>query len=259
LRWPIPVANLASTVLLALPLLAVDTSRGAESPTLGTSKVFQSNKGDCFVLLRRKWPDVQSGNYPVCRAVLASLNGTCDQAPPYRRFPLHARSAELSVPDWKLLPADKEQELVREVYLAKFHPRYREERWQSEGPAVLEAVKSGTVTLWRASIVPPANDKLGGALQDVYLLNDEAADAQLLLGQARIMFADRGERKASPLFDGVARAAPSSVLIFQSAFFTFRFVPSNKRFLVGELTRPIPSGDIGNTTVCSFQHVRDQR
>ncbi|MCL1981197.1 MAG: lysozyme inhibitor LprI family protein, partial [Proteobacteria bacterium] len=69
----------------------------------------------CFRLLERKWPQIQSGHYPVCVDVLKSMNKLCAELP-LCEWKVDPSVTSLSLPQWEELDPKKYLKLIQHTY-----------------------------------------------------------------------------------------------------------------------------------------------
>jgi hypothetical protein len=121
-------------------LLACSITMAAE-PQNAPPKEAGLPKASCFELLKRKWPEVQSGNYPVCRDFVQNLNRYCGE-PPLCERKIDPAIKSLSSPDWKVL--DPKQYLF--VIGQMLRPDWRESGMQAPiEPEIMDNIHAGKV------------------------------------------------------------------------------------------------------------------
>lgn len=107
----------------------------------------------CFRLLERKWPEVQSGHYPVCVAYLKNLNRFCKEASSTCEYKLDPEIKELSKPDWEAIDPKANLELIAErVKLHNIFQPPSEQYWQVIKPEILRRIDQGMVRMWQTRI-----------------------------------------------------------------------------------------------------------
>lgn len=107
----------------------------------------------CFRLLERKWPEVQSGHYPVCVAYLKNLNRFCKEASSACEYKLDPEIKELSQPDWEAIEPKANLELIAEALKWWNSSRPLDEnRWQVIEPEILRRIDRGMVRMWQTRI-----------------------------------------------------------------------------------------------------------
>lgn len=114
----------------------------------------------CFRLLERKWPEVQSGHYPVCVAYLKNLNSFCGESPTACERKLDPVIKELSLPKWEEVDPKANLDLIAQIVKGGnvFTPP-SEIRWQVVKPEILSRIDHGAVHMWQARISLTTNGK----------------------------------------------------------------------------------------------------
>jgi hypothetical protein len=216
--------------------------------------IYESKPNDCYVLLRPQFPSILSGDYPVCWAVLDVLNKSCAEPPQYdhRKFNLSKR---LSEPKWQPLDASRSLDLIPWILSPYGSPENRDAYWVKERERMTSLAASGTLRLFQADVV---GVDLRGGTNTVYRLENAFPTAPPGFNQARIMFAEQGDRVPGARFEEfrLSVAFASDLVSFREHWFLFEFNPRDHRFLVNELSRP--AGDhVGTVTRCSIQFEAD--
>lgn len=113
----------------------------------------------CFRLLERKWPEVQSGHYPVCVAYLKNLNRFCKESSSTCEYKLDPEIKELSQPKWEAIDPKANVELIAErVKLHNTSLPPSEKYWQVIKPEILRRIDQGMVRLWQTRIRLASNE-----------------------------------------------------------------------------------------------------
>ncbi|HWR76234.1 MAG TPA: hypothetical protein VN283_03360 [Thiobacillus sp.] len=114
----------------------------------------------CFRLLERKWPEVQSGHYPVCVAYLKNLNQFCKEVSSTCEYKLDPEIKELAIPDWEAIDPIANLELIagRVKWRGGSRPP-SENYWQVIKPEVLRRIDQGMVRLWQTRIRLASNEE----------------------------------------------------------------------------------------------------
>jgi len=96
----------------------------------------------CFRLLERKWPEVQSGHYPVCLAYLKNLNRFCGEPPPTCERKLDPAIKELSLPKWEEIDPKAHLKVIEQTLNYNFE---NIKVWLPIPPDMLEHIHSRKV------------------------------------------------------------------------------------------------------------------
>lgn len=114
----------------------------------------------CFRLLERKWPEVQSGHYPVCVAYLKNLNRFCKEASSTCEYKLDPAIKELGKPGWEAIDPKANLELIAERVKWRGGSRPPSENyWRVIKPEVLRRIDQGIVRLWQTRIRLASNEE----------------------------------------------------------------------------------------------------
>lgn len=101
----------------------------------------------CFKLLKREWPQVESGNYPVCRDFLKSLNSFCDEPPPTCERKIHPKSKRLALPKWEELDPKEYLKVIEQMLNDNYE---NTQVWNPIPPITVENINHGKAHLWHA-------------------------------------------------------------------------------------------------------------
>lgn len=222
------------------------------------SAIYATKQTDCYVLLKNQPQEVQSGDYPICLAVLRNLNHFCAGPPQYDRRKTHPSNSELREPAWVPMDPAQNLELVQNTYLAHVLPQYRAALWADEKTRIEALAKSGHLHLKRAHL---SNGDLRGGAMSVFMLEREPIHEQLGTNQPYLMFARPEETTAATIFPPLALPAAADLWEFRGGYFLVRFDSVQRRFQVRELIRPRPGIDapVAAPVRCTLQHNNDRQ
>ncbi|MGH9931128.1 MAG: hypothetical protein ACREA9_18115 [Pyrinomonadaceae bacterium] len=219
---------------------------------------YELKPGACYVLLKPRWSrGVSSGDYPGCRAVLDNLNKFCDEPPHYDRRKVHPTTRNLREPKWERIDAESHSELLKQTFLAGVLPEYREGRWQHAEKRILSLAASGALHLSKAEL----GGDLRGALETVYMLENTAPSELPEYNQPRLMFSEQDQVTGSPLIRPSSYWGAEDLLRFGAHWYLTGFEPTERQFVVKELTRPQagPDAPVSISPVCTIQHINDRQ
>ena len=117
--------------------------------TFNQEKIAMSPR-QCFKLLKRKWPEVQSGNYPVCRDFEKNLNATCGKSAicDWKRDP---SIKSLSLPEWEEVDPKEHLTVIQQM---QNHALYYTppESWRPIPPDMMQRIEAGKTHMWHTWI-----------------------------------------------------------------------------------------------------------
>jgi uncharacterized protein len=108
-----------------------------------------SDPQPCFRLLERKWPEVASGNYPVCRDFLYNINMYCSDLP-ICGWKVDPSAKSLSLPSWEELDPKTHLKLIQHMFQQYFSNP--EEKWHPIPQETLKWINEGRTRLQHARI-----------------------------------------------------------------------------------------------------------
>lgn len=240
---------------LCVPLLACGMTSHAQQPPDQDKPlpIYAAKPGACYVLLRGQYPYVGSGNYPACRAVLNVLNESCNEPPQYDRRKFSADSKELRTPHWQPIDSPTNLDIAKWAIAPYRSEDYRNELWKQ----LAARASVADIRIYRAEVQSLNRDKAVIAFRVENLATSEGPG----FNQPRLLFSEAGSPTASPLFNKLPGSAPhsSDLLRFGSRWFLFGFDPSQRMFILHELSQRNSGADFGMIARCSIQHVVDRQ
>jgi hypothetical protein len=219
---------------------------------------YKHDPSDCYVNLRRQWPYVPGGNYPVCRAIAKELNRSCNEPPQYDERRFRSTPEGITLPNWQPLDAVSNLDLVKHVQWASATPESMEANWALKGAQAKEKAASGTLKLFRATV--NGLDFRGGTYT-AYRVEVSVPEDGPGYNQPRLMISELGKQNPSEMFRSLHTCAlkHSELFQFKGEWFVFGFDLFNRRFVVSEFTWSGRRDDsVGIRAVCSLQHVSDR-
>lgn len=135
----------------------------------------------CFKLLKRKWPEVQSGNYPVCREFGKNLNSFCGDPvkivegehgdptgkyrwPVFYEVKINPKFPKLQTPKWEPIDPKANQEILADILGMRYGKRDLGELGYNL-PIALERLKKGQLKMERARFDLDNDGKLETAIR----------------------------------------------------------------------------------------------
>ncbi|MBM0105748.1 hypothetical protein JM946_13485 [Steroidobacter sp. S1-65] len=163
------------------------------------------------------------------------------------------------------MPLDPQSnpELVKQTFLARLPPRYRDQTWQMEEARLQKLARDGVLRLSRADL-RGLGQELRGGVQLVYRLEHAGDPSEAGQDQPRLMFIP-AESTAPELLSSLANDSVGDIWVFDDELFLVRYAPARKHihrvFVVSELTRPRlgPGAPIGATERCTLQYKNDRQ
>jgi hypothetical protein len=236
--------------------LAQGIPPGWEGKALPT---YKHDPSACYVILRRQWPYVRSGNYPVCRAVAEELNRSCGDPPQYDVRKFRSTPEGIVLPDWKPLDAVSNLDLIKQVQWVNATPDSVEANWTRHSEQARARAASGTLKLFRTTV---AGIDFRGGVYTAYRVENPVPGGDVGSGynQPRLMISERDKQAPSEMFQRLHTAAPinSELFQFKGQWFVFGFDRFERRFIVSEFVWAGTPGPVGMRAVCSIHHISDR-
>ncbi len=240
-------------LFLTLLLLSFAVSAHAE-PAAPKSAAFpiypKPIPKDCYVLLKSKgWPHVvESGDYPVCWAVLKNMNKFCNEPPQYERRKLHPTTTNLKEPNWQPMDPRQNMDIIKEFLSPGYSQNMSVKAATVAGylPRVEKQMNNGDLKLFSADI-----DIDNRGLKTVYRAEHLMSSDDYI----EYLVAEFKQRRPSDHFDGIFSVG--DLVSFRKSWYFIKFHSYEKYFTVKEVSRAT-EGDAGVLTRCTFQHINDR-
>lgn len=223
----------------------------AYRPRLGVLRSLLQAPKPCFRLLKRKWPEVASGHYPVCVDLLKSMNTLCGDLP-LCEWKVSPSVPSLSLPRWEELNPKEHLKLIQHMFQTPRTFNSPEKQWTPIPPEPLRNIHEGKARLWRTWIDADRD----GQQEYVVRFHDDPCDNNIdFYGTtSRIDVADASMTRLDPRYSSWSTAAMDIVLHDNRVFIICR---GGDAFDVRE---PFTWGDeekrSGKKSVCVFERLQ---
>lgn len=212
----------------------------------------------CFRLLERKWPEVQSGHYPVCVAYLKNLNRFCKESSSTCEYKLDPEIKELYKPDWEVIDPKANLELIAErVKLHNTSQPPSEQYWQVIKPEIQRRIDQGMVRLWQTRIRLASNEEPVRVIradlgcEPIIVIGPDRAQYQT--SSAFVIVVDESVGQIDRRYDYLLHGVKDVVLHNGQTYLLLRSAIYGDQLVIEEPFSVPETGGKGMNSVCVFE------